>query len=51
MILFRFNGTAQVEGNTYVDGQVIAFPEGFDLTSLPGEEVPAAPVFMDHVPR
>lgn len=51
MILFQFNGTAEVEGNTYVDTQVIAFPDGFDTTGLPGETVTEAPVFMDHIPR
>ena len=51
MFLFKFSGTAEVEGNTYVDGQVIAFPEGFDVEGLPGGVVTEASVFMDHVPR
>lgn len=51
MILFKFNDTATVEGNTYVPSQVIGFPDTFDLTDLPGEVVPSAPVVVEHVPR
>lgn len=51
MILFKFNDTAEVEGNTYVDTQVIALPDGFDVSALPGEVVTSAPVFIEHTPR
>ena len=51
MILFLFTDTAEVEGNTYVETQVIAFPVGFDTSALPGSTVESAPVVIQHVPR
>lgn len=51
MKLFEFNDTAEVQGNTYAATQVVAFPDDFDTSALPGIEVPAAPVFIEHVPR
>lgn len=51
MKLFKFTATAEVHGNTYAATQVVAFPDDFDTSTLLGDEVPAAPVFIDHVPR
>ncbi len=51
MILFEFTDTAEVQGSTYVATQVVAFPDDFDVSGLPGAVVTSAPVFIDHVPR
>ena len=51
MKLFNFTDTAEVQGNTYAATQVVAFPDDFDTSALPGEVVESAPVFVDHVPR
>lgn len=51
MKLFKFTDTAEVQGNTYAATQVVAFQDDFDTSALPGEEVLAAPVFIEHVPR
>lgn len=51
MQLFRFDATAEVEGNVYVESQVITFPDEADTATLPGVLVSFASVFIDHVPR
>jgi len=51
MTLFEFSATADLQGNHYVAGQVIAFDDGVDVSTLPGQVVQSAAVFSEHVDR
>lgn len=48
MKLFKFNDRCEVEGCIYGAGQVVAFPDDFDFSDLPGEQVAEASVYVDH---
>lgn len=46
-----FHGVAEIEGNVYVETQVVTFPDEVSIDTWPCVLTADAPVFIDHVPR
>ena len=51
MQMVLFHGVAEIEGNTYVETQVVTFADDVSIDAWPCGPIAAAPVFVDHVPR
>ena len=51
MQMVLFHGVAEIDGNTYVETQVVTFSDEVSIDAWPCGPIAAAPVFVDHVPR
>ena len=51
MQMVLFHGVAEIEGNTYVETQVVTFSDEVSVDAWPCRLIATAPVFVDHVPR